>query len=151
MTANTVTAAAGERIAAAQSPDGSLEFSVYRQADGPEPLYALEVVLRTATTFPALVQVAYPAEGQARLTDLLVPIIAAPLGPPTSRITLPGFVPGVAWESAGLITRDAAATLGRRVVKASIAAASTRATLDAWRRVRAGDDALATLAEGIRG
>ena len=146
VTANTVMAASGERIAAAQSPDGSVEFSLYREAGGPEPDYALEVVLRSATTFPALVQVRYPAEGQVRPADLIIPVIAAPLGLPTSRITLPGFVPGLAWESAGLITPDAAATLGQCAIEASIAAASTRATLDAWKRVCAGGDALAAVA-----
>lgn len=140
----TLTAASPGRVAAALSPEGTVEFSLYHNDSTAVPRFSLEIVLRGPTSLPAIVRVAYRLdEDQATQTDLLIPVTDAPLGPPTSRVELPGFAAGIAWESNGLIGPSEAISLGEPVIRMSIAAAASEGTLVAWRRLRAVGGALA--------
>jgi len=145
-TALSLAAASAERVAAALSPDGSVEFSVYRdeEREGTES-YSLEVVLRADAELPGVIRVSYQPADATAPTVLLVPVTAAPLGPPASRVALPGFAPGTSWEGTGLMPLNKAPGVSERVIEASVAAAASEATLAAWRQLAAGGGDLAAL------
>ncbi len=145
-TAQSFAAASAERVAAALSPDGSVEFSVYRdeEPEGTE-LYSLEVVLRAEAELPGVVRVSYQPADSTAPTMLLVPVAAATLGPPASRVALPGFAPGTVWEGSSLMPLNEVPGVSERAIEASVASAASEATLAAWRQLAAGEGDLAAL------
>jgi hypothetical protein len=139
-------AASAERVAAALSPNGSVEFSLYRDEDGEgSESYSLEVVLRAGAELPGIVRVSYQPPGATVPAVLLVPVAAASLGPPASQVALPGFVPGTVWEGSGLMPLNEVPGVTAGVIEASVAAAASEATLAAWRQLAAGEGDLAAL------
>jgi hypothetical protein len=142
----TLAAASAERVAAEWLPDGSVEFSLYRdEEDKRAESYSLEVVLRAEAELPGVVRVRYQPVGGSEPTVLLVPVAAAALGPPASRVVLPGFARGVAWEGSGLLSLDEVPEMNGPVIEASVGAAASGATVSAWRQLAASGGAHAAL------
>lgn len=58
-------------------------------------------------------------------------------------VALPDFAPGTVWEGSGLMPLDEVPGASGRVTEASVAAATSEATLAAWRQLAAGEGAFA--------
>ena len=118
-------------IAEAAAPDGRTEFFV-RQG-GTSRRYVLEVVLRDFDDLPAVVFVRYgTAHGEQ---VLLVPLTSSEIGSPSAQVELAGIDPHQRWEALGPVPADQASAWDAGTVAASVTAAVSEATREAWRRV----------------
>jgi hypothetical protein len=104
----------------------------------------MEVVLRNHGELPAVVSVRYgTGPGQSdRL--LLVPVTTAHVGPPSAEVRLAAFDPAQPWRAHIPVPPAEVTDWSEETIGASIAAAATRATLQAWR------DVLPLVAEPVR-
>jgi hypothetical protein len=110
------------------SPDGTLDLLLHRSEDGPS--YSLEVVLRAVDDLPVVVSVRYGADPDR---VLLIPVTHSRFGPPSSAVRMLAFDPTQPWQ-AHVPARPADVTgWSGEAVGASIGAAATAATLQAWR------------------
>jgi hypothetical protein len=119
-------------VAEATTQDGRVELFV--RLGGTPRRYLLEVVLRDSGPFPAVVFVRYAAAHGERL--LLVPLTDAEIGPPSAQVELAGFEAGQRLEVLGPLPADQNADWDADDVEASVSAAASEATRDAWRRLR---------------
>ncbi|WP_406636439.1 hypothetical protein [Amycolatopsis sp. WGS_07] len=121
-----VMAATGDRVIdETSSPDGKV--ALFLRASGG---YRLEAVLRDADTAPAVVSVSYGPR------HLLIPLIRQRLGPPTAQLLLPGFEPGMPWQSSPALPMEQTKLWAPETITASINAAANQTTRHAWRAVR---------------
>jgi hypothetical protein len=119
-------------IAEAATADGRTEFFI-RRGSASRP-YLLEVVLRDFHDLPAVVLVRYwTAHGQQ---VLVVPLASSEIGAPSAQVELAGIDASQQhWEALGPISLDQVAAWDAGTVAASVAAAASGATREAWRRV----------------
>jgi hypothetical protein len=118
-------------IAEAATPDGRAELFV-RRGDTSRP-YHLEIVLRDFEDLPAVVFVRYATVRGTQV--LVVPLISSEIGAPSAQVQLPGIDPSQRWEVVGPLSADQAARWDANTVAASVTAAASEATREAWRRV----------------
>lgn len=118
-------------VAEAAAPDGRTEFFVRR--DRTAQRYLLEVVLREPDQLPVFFLVRYEtARGQQLLA---VPLTASSIGPPSAYVELADMDVSQRWAALGPLSGDQATAWDAGVVAASVAAAASEATREAWRQV----------------
>jgi hypothetical protein len=118
-------AGSGDIIAERSTPDGQLDI-YFRPGPVGATGYQSEVVLRITRPLPVIVSVRYEADG--RQHEILIPIAAAPFGPPVAEVYLRGLAPDMHWE----ISAPAQLT-GRETWSAATVAASIQATPESGR------------------
>lgn len=121
-------------VARAQSPDGLATYLLYRRGDGE---YWLEVSLSPDAATPAIVAVSYAAAapgGAGGQRYLLVPVSDTGDGIPASLLRLPSFAVA-AWYGTSPIDPADVPAWAADVVRASVDAAVTAATVLAWHQV----------------
>jgi hypothetical protein len=108
------------------SPDGLARFTLLAQRDGG---YWLEVSSAPSAGSPLIVRLRYTTAAQQR-TELLVPVSS----PSASVVSLAGY-DGGAWRGWSQVPLDSVWSGSPEVVRASVRAAVTAATVRAWQRV----------------
>lgn len=121
----------GRVIVEATTPDGLAEFFVRR--GGTTGRYLLEVVLREFDDLPAVVIVRFGTANGMRV--LLVPLAPTEIGPPSAQVELAGIDTGQRWEVSVPVPADRAAVWDAGTMAASVSAAASDATREAWRLV----------------
>jgi hypothetical protein len=121
----------GRVIAEAATPDGLAEFFVRR--GGTTGRYLLEVVLRDFDDLPAVVTVRFGTANGVRV--LLVPLAPGEIGPPSAQVELAGIDASQRWEVSAPLPADRTAAWDADTMAASVNAAASEATREAWRLV----------------
>jgi hypothetical protein len=118
-------------IAEAATPDGKAEFYVRR--NGTSRKYLLEVVLRDFHDLPAIVLVRYSTAHGEQV--LVIPLVSSEVGVPSAQVELVEIDATQRWIARGPFPANQVAVWDRDTVAASIAAAASGATREAWRRM----------------
>jgi hypothetical protein len=131
----TVAAAGGDEVVLRAAGDnGRVEYLLHR-SDAPEPVYRLEIVLRSVEELPVVATVWYDDGFGGPERTLLVPITEARLGPPSSIVRLSAYDPAVPIRSAAPVSPSRVEEWPPDVVHASVEAAADKGTVRAWREV----------------
>ena len=114
----------------ALSPDGQVRYLLHAKQGGQ---YWLEVLLKPAADPPVIAALSYmTADGTEQ--QLLIPIASSSGLPGSSMVSIEAFAPGMAWRAWSLEPPDCLPEWGEHII-ASIRAAATLATAEAWERV----------------
>ncbi|MEV0237485.1 hypothetical protein [Nonomuraea sp. NPDC050786] len=134
-----VTAAgAGGVVLRVEGPE-RLELLLYRidgsEDDAQKPDYRLEVISPESDDLPLIVSVRYRRREDGAGQEVLIPLAQAPLGPPSSVVWLAGYDIEAPWHISQPVSAAHVSTSDSGIVRASVAAAASQATLNAWRQV----------------
>jgi hypothetical protein len=113
------------------SPDGLVRFILHGHGAGE---YRLEALLTTGASPPVVVGLRYTTKGGAQ-RELLIPVDADPDGQSGSAVNLAGYALGGSWAARRAVPPGAESAWDDDVLTASIRAAATVATVEAWERV----------------